>query len=212
MRRTGNLTMTILAWLLLGACGPSASPTEVQVAHTPLALPAATTEAPTPVLPPTLTPTLPPPPAPPTDPTLTLPLESPTQVALPTNTLPIATIEPACDMARFVDDITVPDGTKIEAGSTFTKTWRLRNIGTCPWNSDYRIIFSDGDSLEGPSSAEFTEQDVMPGETVDISLELIAPDQPGHYTGYWMLQNAAGDAFGIGLPGTPIWVQIIVPE
>jgi hypothetical protein len=212
MRQTGNLTAAILAWLLLGACSPSVSATEAQVAQTEFAPPAATTETSPPVLASTATSTLPPPAATPTEQAPAPSLQTPTQSALPTNTLPIATIEPLCDMAGFINDVTIPDGTEVEAGSTFTKTWRLRNDGTCPWNADYRIVFSDGDSLDGPDSAEFVTEDIVPGKTVDISLDLTAPDEPGDYTGYWMLENADGDAFGIGRTGASFWVKITVPE
>jgi len=44
-----------------------------------------------------------------------------------------------CDVAGFVADITIPDGTEMAPGSVFTKTWSLKNDGTCTWNSDYRI-------------------------------------------------------------------------
>jgi hypothetical protein len=208
MRRISYLTAAILAWLLLPACSPSASATDAQATHTQIALPPAATETSAPALP---TSTLPPPAVTPTEQVTAPPVPSEIPSAQPANTLPVATIEPLCDMAVFIDDVTIPDGTEVDAGSTFTKTWRLRNGGTCSWDSDYRIVFSEGDMLDGPDSAEFVSQDIVPGATVDISLELTAPDEPGEYTGYWLLQNGAGDNFGIGTTGASFWVQITVP-
>ena len=44
------------------------------------------------------------------------------------------------DRAQFVTDVTVPDGTKYDPGATFTKTWRLRNVGTCTWTTAYTMV------------------------------------------------------------------------
>jgi hypothetical protein len=38
-----------------------------------------------------------------------------------------------CDAAAFVSDVTYPDGSDVTLGSTFTKIWRLKNVGTCTW-------------------------------------------------------------------------------
>ena len=39
------------------------------------------------------------------------------------------------DWAQFVADVTVPDGARYDPNAAFTKTWRLRNIGTCTWTT-----------------------------------------------------------------------------
>ena len=70
------------------------------------------------------TPTIPPP-----QPTNTV-ASLPTLAPLPTNT-PVVSPTAACDSALFVKDVTIPDGSQVEPGATFKKTWRLRNIGTC---------------------------------------------------------------------------------
>jgi hypothetical protein len=52
---------------------------------------------------------------------------------------------------------------------------------------------------------------VRPGEVVDVSLFLTAPDLPGEYQGAWMLRNNFGDMFGVGLQGeTPLQVFVEV--
>lgn len=117
----------------------------------------------------------------------------------------------ACDRAGFDKDVTVPDDTVFPPGTEFTKTWRLRNTGTCTWNSGYAIVFDEGDSLGGPPSAPLTSGTVAPGETVDVSLTLKAPEQPGTYQGFWKLRNSAGQVFGLGDQGDKnFWVKIRV--
>lgn len=116
--------------------------------------------------------------------------------------LPSATSD--CDDAEFVTDVTIPDGTVLDPGEDFTKTWRLRNSGTCSWTSSYAVVFSNGDSMGGPASQALTGN-VNPGQTVDISVNLEAPDSPGTYRGDWQLRNAAGNKFG-----TNFYVEIKV--
>jgi hypothetical protein len=116
----------------------------------------------------------------------------------------------ACDWAGFVADVTVPDGTTYAPGATFQKTWRLRNIGYCTWNTSYAIVFNRGEQMGAPASKPFP-QTVAPGETVDLTLDMTAPTSPGHYFGYYKLRNAAGVIFGIGSTANKeFWVEIYV--
>jgi len=120
-----------------------------------------------------------------------------------TSTLAVATTSVAptspsatqtCDVAQFIDDVTIPDGTTLEPNETFTKTWRLKNTGTCSWTTAYAVVFSSGDQMTGPATQALTGN-VTPGQTVDISIELTAPASDGDYKGYWKLRNAAGVHF-----------------
>ena len=97
-------------------------------------------------------------------------------------------------MAQFIDDVSIPDGTTLKPNESFTKTWRLKNVGTCSWTPSYAVIFSSGDSMDGPATQALTGT-VNPGQTVDISIDLIAPDTDKSYKGYWKLRNAAGVTF-----------------
>ena len=100
----------------------------------------------------------------------------------------------SCDVAQFVDDVTIPDCTTLKPNETFTKTWRLKNAGTCSWTTSYAIVFSSGDSLNGPATQALVGN-VNPGQTVDISVNLTAPAADGNYRGNWKLRIAAGVLF-----------------
>src|SRR5215212_3564552 len=64
---------------------------------------------------------------PPTKPGLTLPTDVP-PTASPTSNPMTPSPTPSCrDNAVFVEDVTIPDNTRIEAGEKFTKTWKLQN-------------------------------------------------------------------------------------
>ena len=109
-----------------------------------------------------------------------------------------------CDRAQFIADVTVPDQTVFAPGRVFTKTWRLKNVGTCTWTTFYAMIFDTGDKMGGPDLVNLP-QNAAPGKTVDVSVNLTAPSTAGSYRGYWRFQNANGVPFGIGVDGTKSW-------
>jgi len=107
-----------------------------------------------------------------------------------------------CDKAGFITDVTIPDGTGMAGGTTFTKTWRLQNVGTCTWTTSYRLVFSGGDYMGATASAFNLPTSVSPGATIDVSVNLTAPITAGNFIGYWKLRNASGTDFGVGGSGT----------
>ena len=131
----------------------------------------------------------------------------------PTNTKPptTSTVPPStCDKAQFIADVTVPDGTTFAPGTAFNKTWRLKNIGACSWTTSYQLVFYSGEKMGGPDALTFPKS-VAPGQTVDLTVSLTAPNTAGSYRGYWMFKNASGALFGIGYQANkPWWVDIKV--
>ncbi len=116
----------------------------------------------------------------------------------PTNTpLPTATAVSYCDWVAFVKDVSIPDGTNLSPGEPFTKIWRLKNRGTCTWTPDYMLVFVSGEQM-GETTALRLPGYVSPGQTVDVSVTLMAPNKRGHYVGNWMLRDASGVLFGFG--------------
>ena len=157
----------------------TAAASTVEVRLTELARP---TDTQTP--PPTHTPA---PVTPTRSPTLT-----PTLFLLPTITPTGGT--PGGDQAAFVADLTIPDGTDLSPGEKFTKSWRLSNTGTSVWTSNYALAYLGGSQMDGPNAVSLT-QTVNPGESVDISVNLVAPLETGNYKGFWGMRNAGGQQF-----------------
>jgi VCBS repeat-containing protein len=127
---------------------------------------------------------------------------------------PESTPVPSClDSVEYIKDVTIPDGTRIDDGDLFAKTWRLRNNGDCTWTRDYDLIFLSGYRMRG-STVKPISGNVEPGQVVDLTVDLKAPSDNGTYWGYWMLRNADGDIFGLGDGANlPFWVKIVVePE
>lgn len=114
-----------------------------------------------------------------------------------TSTPEAPTAEGLCDDSAFVTDVTIPDGyNQLTPGQEFTKTWRLKNTGTCPWAPTYQIVYGYGDQMNG-NKATSIGVEVPPGAEVEITLTLVAPTVSGSYTGYWRMANTAGAPFGI---------------
>ena len=148
------------------------------------------------------TPTIPPP-----QPTNTV-ASLPTLAPLPTNT-PAISPTAACDSALFVKDVTIPDGSQVEPGATFKKTWRLRNIGTCSW-SGYALVFDSGESMGGVPDAIGT---VGPGQEVDVSVSFTVPATlSGTVRSYWRLRNTSGVLLPVqnGFQGKSFFVEVKV--
>jgi hypothetical protein len=121
---------------------------------------------------------------------------------------PTAGVEGCTDRAEFVTDVTIEDGHDLDKGENFTKTWRLRNAGTCTWTSSYSLVFDHGDQMSAPAAVALTGT-VSPGSTVDLSADMTAPNSAGMYQGFWKLRNNNGVLFGIGASGnTAFWVKI----
>ena len=129
----------------------------------------------------------------------------------PTETAaPLPTVQVGCtDEALYVADVTIPDNTQIRAGEKFTKTWRLKNTGTCIWNQRYALVFVGGDRMGAVITTPLSE--TPPGATLEISVELTAPTADGFYTGLFELRNPVARSISIGAV-TSIWVKIMVGD
>lgn len=115
-----------------------------------------------------------------------------------------------CNWAEYILDISIPDYTTLEPETPFTKTWRIKNIGSCTWTTDYDLVFVNGKSMDAATRIGLPAS-VSPGQTIDLSVLMNAPGVDGSYAGYWMLADESGNKFGIG-PNADgyFWVKITV--
>jgi hypothetical protein len=111
---------------------------------------------------------------------------------------------------EFVADLSIADDTTFAPGTEFTKEWRLRNNGTCPWSTDYSVVFVGGDQMSAGDAYPLVRT-VAPGQTLDVAVDMIAPADPGTYRGNWQIADANGEPFGIdGFIEDAFWLQIAV--
>ncbi len=130
---------------------------------------------------------------------------TPTVTIVPPTSTPLP-----CDRVRFIKDITIPDNTEIEPGSTFVKTWRLQNAGACTWSPQYALVLTGGEPMGSAVAIPLTQY-VASGEMIDVSVTLTAPSVGGTYRAEYKLRNASNIVFGIGEKNDPFFVQIKVP-
>ncbi|MEO3868662.1 NBR1-Ig-like domain-containing protein [Nonomuraea sp. B12E4] len=93
------------------------------------------------------------------------------------------------DDSAFEGDVTYPDGTVVDKGKTFDKTWRIRNAGTLPWEGRYLTRMNDT-PCQAPKRVGIGP--VLPGESVDITVRVRAADSPGRCKIFWKMTDANG--------------------
>ena len=118
---------------------------------------------------------------------------------------------PACvDGMKFVADITFDDNNMknppfVMPEEGFVKIWRIENTGTCTWTPNYRLVYAYGNVPAAKMNGQPLNipVNVAPGQTIDLSVTLIAPQEPITYQGFWQIENDKGRRFG-----QTIWVAI----
>jgi hypothetical protein len=182
---------------LVAACGPA-------LPRTPFVAPSSRKASPT-AAPTVSVSTSTPPPLEPTL-TVTTTLEaSPTLESSPTPEPPSAT--PVCaDSLRYIEDVTLPDGTQVSPGQALEKQWRVENNGSCDWDARYRLKLVDGYSPLGAAG----EQALYParaGSEAVLTINFIAPLEPGTYRTAWQASGPDGTAFG-----DVVYMEILVVQ
>jgi hypothetical protein len=123
------------------------------------------------------------------------------EATLPPTTAPLPT---TADNAVYVSDVTIPDGTVLAPGTSFVKTWKIMNTGSNTWKITYALVHVS-DNLMGADASVSLAVEVIPNQSVEISVDMVAPATNGSYRGYWRMRNAQGQFFG-----DTIYVDIVV--
>lgn len=189
---TGVQPLVMISVLLLTSCGgtaaeltPTLSPDQIRteaVATFSSALTATALAAPSDTPVPTVTPA-------PTFPPLATSTSGTPFVSGPTIAPTVG-----CYGLAFVSDVTIPDNTAVTPGQTFTKTWKVRNTGTCAWDAGFRFAFVSGDAMGG--TTQTLAASVAAGAESTISVPMTAPNKTGAIQGFWRMSTAAGQYFG----------------
>ncbi|MFI0448283.1 NBR1-Ig-like domain-containing protein [Actinomadura sp. 6N118] len=109
------------------------------------------------------------------------------------------------DDSQFMGDITIQDGTRVKAGSTFTKVWRLRNSGTVHWKGR-KMIRLGSSPCPAPQSVPIPP--TPPGQLVDISVRVQAAKRPTRCKIFWKMADESGR---VALPAKrPIFLDVRV--
>eukprot|EP00644_Phytophthora_capsici_P010451 jgi/Phyca11/507795/fgenesh2_kg.PHYCAscaffold_30_\ len=109
--------------------------------------------------------------------------------------------------AQFLEDVTIEDGTVVEAGKPLHKMWKLVNDGERTWPDGCYMIAQPGNPLfpEGTETSRIDLPALAPGEEFIAGVPLVSPTQAGRYTSFWRVCDPEGASFG-----HRFWIDIIV--
>lgn len=108
------------------------------------------------------------------------------------------------DSSAFISE-TIPDGTIMDAGCEFEKTWTIQNIGQEVWLNRFlqcQNIPDESQLPQGilvrdyyliPESHQIAIPTTYPNEKVTISVKFRTPNIAGHYISYWKMINQHGE-------------------
>jgi uncharacterized protein YkwD len=197
--------ITALLALVLSACGGGQA--EAETATVTATEAPATTALVSITEPPAMTETSAPP-SPEISATATATQSTPSAAQTPTVDPSRPTNAPDCtNRAAFIADVTIPDNTNVAGGTTFTKTWRISNTGTCIWGADYTLTYYSDERLGAPAFVPLAL--TYPGQNADISVDLVAPNSTGNHRGNFVIKNPAGLIMKVA-DDSRLWVIINV--
>lgn len=106
-------------------------------------------------------------------------------------------------------DMTYPDGSQVLVGQTFTKVWRLKNIGTVPWHGRFLAI-AGGTTVLCESPTRVPVPDAEPGQMVAVSVP-VTPKGTGTCHVLWKMVDASGALVLPDRNGVFYDVKVIAP-
>jgi hypothetical protein len=104
---------------------------------------------------------------------------------------------------RFLEDLTIPDGTEVKPGKKITKRWLISNEGSCNWNQSYSLRLISGLTLGAKKSQALYP--AQQGTEAVLEITFTAPENPGRYNSWWQAFDPQGKRFG-----DPVYMDITV--
>ena len=139
-------------------------------------------------------------------------IQPPAPLPTPVPNQPTPAPNVCADGMALVQDLSYDDRNMtapptLNPGQPFTKSWRVRNTGTCAWQPGYVLSFARGNNPSAQMNGQPAPvaNTVSPGQTYDFNVNMVAPFDAGMYQGFWQMKNASGVPFG-----QTLWVYIQV--
>lgn len=116
------------------------------------------------------------------------------------------------DHSRFIQDVTIPDGSQVQVREEFVKVWEIMNAGNVLWRGRY---LQRQDLPVSPSTCQTAERvpigDTLPNQRVMVSVRVTAPNEPTTCKIDWKMVDEQGRQF---LPNSrPLYflVHVVAP-
>jgi next-to-BRCA1 protein 1 len=108
--------------------------------------------------------------------------------------------------AKFLEDLTIPDQTIVEASQTLDKRWSVQNSGSCDWGPGYRLVHVSRDDFQADESIALYP--ARAGAVAVWQVAMSAPFEPGEHIGFWQASSPEGELFG---EQVYLWVIVSTP-
>jgi hypothetical protein len=146
-----------------------------------------------------------------------LPTSTPT-VVIPSDTPAVSPTEtptetPSSDLPCLranLETKSIPDGKVIFIERFFTQTFRIKNTGSCTWNSAFELRFAGGDLMNASASISITSNTVPTWSYATVDVLMKAPLEPGTYKGFWSIKSNDGQIFGVQPNNGSFWTEVKV--
>merc|ERR1711865_381577 len=104
---------------------------------------------------------------------------------------------------QFVEDLSLPDGSKLAPGAHFSKSWRVVNSGKRQWPDGTLLEHVDGELFEGSQPCIVPQ--LEPGQECELNLDSItAPAESGQFKSFWRLATPNGQF------GERLWFDVSI--
>jgi len=86
----------------------------------------------------------------------------------------------------------------VAAGDIVRAGWRIKNTGSCTWDTAYMIRYADvtNPGWDNQTLPARLPRSIRPGETYDARVEAVVPGVSGAQTAMWALVNGRGEQVG----------------
>ena len=147
------------------------------------------------------------------NPTLPLVAKLPTDTEVPQGQIPT----PTCRYSAYIVAENVPAKKELPLNHNFTKTWRLRNNGTCDWQPSFELMCTKNCNIFGINGSNIiTNRVVHPKEQIEINLPMRVPKDKNlvnKVVAATFMIRGDGKIFGVQPDGlTPLTVSIKVVD
>jgi hypothetical protein len=96
----------------------------------------------------------------------------------------------------------------VAAGSDFTLTLIIRNVGSNTWYPSYLVYWHSGARMGAPAYI-FLPEVTAPNQTLFLAMNLKAPENPKTYYQRWYFRDPHDTQFGIG-PNGDEWLVVYI--
>ena len=88
------------------------------------------------------------------------------------------------------------DGTVMKPAQPFDGRFTLKNTGTSTWTTDeFQFFHKKGEDFDASADGFLISEEVEPGDSYTVVMDMFAPFNPGIYVGWWHMRSDNNEYF-----------------